>query len=202
MLCCSTDNPIAHGSGVLISNAGLEHRRTSRLAAAPSQAICALRMYHHRRRARRPRLRASMATWRANAARRPWLAGPARAAGLPLRRPRAPQRSLPAPRLRKMCCRLGPSGYSRLWGRTANLRLVDPHPDVWVAEVHDASPPVIATVIPISQRKLTRSQADAAAEAMLERVQTRAEASADAADATVLLQTLAPQRVVPPAYVF
>ena len=74
--------------------------------------------------------------------------------------------------------------------------LVDSHPDVWDAELRDGSPTVIATVMPQAQRKLTRAQADADAEAMFERLEQRAEQPADAANATLTLQTLARLRSV------
>ena len=74
--------------------------------------------------------------------------------------------------------------------------LVDSHPDVWDAELRDGSSTVIATVMPQAQRKLTRAQADADAEAMFERLEQRAEQPADAADATSTLQTLARLRSV------
>ena len=50
--------------------------------------------------------------------------------------------------------------------------------------------------MPQAQRKLTRAQADADAEAMFERLEQRAEQPADAADATLTLQTLARLRSV------
>ena len=87
----------------------------------------------------------------------------------------------------------GPQGehLREMWSE-----LVDSHPDVWDAELRDGSPTVIATVMLQAQRKLTRAQADADAEAMFERLEQRAEQPADAANATLTLQTLARLRSV------
>ncbi len=71
--------------------------------------------------------------------------------------------------------------------------LVDAHPAVWDAELRDASDAVVAKVMPLAQRKLTRALADADAEEVLERVEARV---ARPAEATLALQTLARLRSV------
>ena len=55
------------------------------------------------------------------------------------------------------------------------IELVHLHPGVWDAELRGGLAAVIATVMPQAQRTLTRAQADAGAEAMITRLEPRAD---------------------------
>ena len=108
------------------------------------------------------------------------------------------QRSLPTPRSHKTRCSLGPGSYSCSRGHRASI--CARFRASWSTRTRSCGTQSCATGrlrrSPESCRELTREQANADAEAIFTRLEQRAEAPADAAAATLAMQTLARLRSV------